>query len=71
MITHHVEELSPRTSRVMLMRAGRFEHVGPPQEIITPETLSATFGCKVYVRRVHGRYWLEVLPEAWLDLVGR
>lgn len=69
MITHHVEELSPRTSRVMLMRAGRFETVGLPEDVITPETLSATFGCKVYVRRVHGRWWLEVLPEAWLDLV--
>lgn len=69
MITHHVEELSPRTAQVMLMRAGRFMHVGPPREVITPESLSATFDCKLFVRRIHGRYWLEVLPEAWLDLV--
>lgn len=68
MITHHVEELSPRTRQVLLMQRGRFIVTGPPEEIITPERLSETFGCKVYVRRVHGRYWLEVLPEAWLDL---
>lgn len=71
MITHHVEELSPRTSQVLLMRDGRFTAAGDPQDIITPERLSETFGCKVYVRRVHGRYWLEVLPEAWLDLAAR
>lgn len=69
MITHHVEELSPRTTQVLLMQRGRFVAAGPPKAIITPERLSATFGCKVYVRRVHGRYWLEVLPEAWLDLL--
>ena len=70
MITHHVEELSPRTDRVYLMQKGRFIHQGPPEQVITPETLSEVFGCKVYVRRLHGRYWLEVLPEAWLDLVA-
>ncbi|MEX0652908.1 MAG: ATP-binding cassette domain-containing protein [Phycisphaeraceae bacterium] len=69
MITHHVEELSPRTDQVLLMRHGRFIAAGPPETIITPESLSETFGCKVYVRRNHGRYWLEVLPEAWLDLI--
>ena len=69
MITHHVEELSPRTSQVMLMKDGRFTAIGPPEKIITPETLTQTFGCKVFVRRIHGRYWLEVLPEAWRDLV--
>lgn len=69
MITHHVEELSPRTSKVLLMKAGRFVAEGPPDDIITPERLTETFGCKVYVRKVHGRYWPEVLPEAWLDLI--
>ena len=69
MITHHVEELSPRTTRVLLMKDGRFLKQGTPKEMITPEHLTETFGCKVFVRKIHGRYWLEVLPEAWLDLV--
>jgi iron complex transport system ATP-binding protein len=69
MITHHVEELSPNTHRVMLMNNGRFTAAGPPEQIITPELLSDAFGCKVFVERVHGRYWLQVLPEAWIDLV--
>lgn len=69
-ITHHVEEISPRTRQVMLMKQGRFIHVGTPREIITPETLSDLFNCKVFVRRIHGRWWLEVLPEAWIELIS-
>ncbi len=69
MITHHVEELSPRCATVMLMRDGQFIRTGTPDEVITPESLSETFGCKVFVRKSNGRWWLEVLPEAWIDLV--
>ncbi|MCC6580843.1 MAG: ATP-binding cassette domain-containing protein [Phycisphaeraceae bacterium] len=68
-ITHHVEELPPRTKLVMLLREGRIEATGTPKDVITPESLTRTFGCKVFVKRLHGRYWLEVLPEAWLDLL--
>ncbi|MEO0587106.1 MAG: cobalamin/Fe3+-siderophore ABC transporter ATP-binding protein, partial [Planctomycetota bacterium] len=60
----------PRTSRVVMMKAGRVVAEGVPGEVIDPEVLSEVYGCKVYVRRVHGRWWLEVLPEAWLDLMG-
>ncbi|MCC7408121.1 MAG: ATP-binding cassette domain-containing protein [Phycisphaeraceae bacterium] len=68
-ITHHVEEIPAQTAQVLLMKQGRIVASGRPQEIITPESLSHVFGCKVYVRRLHKRYWLEVLPEAWLDLL--
>jgi iron complex transport system ATP-binding protein len=71
MVTHHVEELSPRTRQVLLMKEGRVVASGPPKEVITPESLTSTFGCKVFVKRIHGRYWLEVLPEAWLDLLTK
>jgi iron complex transport system ATP-binding protein len=69
-ITHHVEELSPRTAQVLLMREGRIVATGAPRAVITPESLSALFDCRVYVKRVHGRYWLEVLPEAWVELMA-
>lgn len=68
-ITHHVEEISPRTETVILMQGGAVTAVGSAEQLITPESLTETFGCKVFVRRVHGRYWLEVLPEAWHDLL--
>ncbi len=69
MITHHVEELSPRTTQVLLMKHGRFVASGTPDQTINPETLSEVYDCKVYVKKSNGRFWLEVLPEAWLDLV--
>ncbi|MFI4859588.1 MAG: ABC transporter ATP-binding protein, partial [Phycisphaerales bacterium JB063] len=67
MITHHVEELPKPTAQVFLMQQGRFVAHGAPQHVITPEQLSKVFGCKVFVQQRHGRFWLEVLPEAWLD----
>ncbi len=68
-ITHHVEELSPMTHRVMLLKEGAIIADGPPDEVITPESLTELYSCKVFVRQQHGRFWLEVLPEAWLELV--
>ncbi len=68
-VTHHVEEVSPSTDQVVLLRGGRITAAGPPERVITPETLSDLYGCKVYVQKRSGRYWLEVLPEAWLDLL--
>jgi iron complex transport system ATP-binding protein len=69
MVTHHVEEISPVTSQVVLLSGGRIVASGPPAEVIHPESLSKVFGCKVFVQRRGGRWWLEVLPEAWLDLL--
>ncbi|WP_428388797.1 ABC transporter ATP-binding protein [Mucisphaera sp.] len=69
MITHHVEEMPPNTDRVFLMRETRMVAEGPPDDVITPEYLTQTFGCRVFVRKASGRYLLEVLPEAWLDLL--
>ncbi|MEM9881830.1 MAG: ATP-binding cassette domain-containing protein [Planctomycetota bacterium] len=71
LITHHVEELPAATHRVALMRAGRIQAVGTPEAVVTPEHLTATLGCPVYVQRRGSRYWLEVLPEARLSLLGR
>lgn len=68
-VTHHVEEISPRTDRVLMLSEGAVLADGPPAKVIDPELLSRLFGCKVYVQRRSGRWWLEVLPEAWLDLL--
>ena len=38
MITHHVEELSPQTAKVALMRRGRSETTGTPDEAVTDAT---------------------------------
>jgi iron complex transport system ATP-binding protein len=69
MITHHVEELSPRTDQVLLMNGGRIVEAGSAERVITSEKLSGAFGCEVFVERVDGRYWLRVLPGAWEGVV--
>jgi iron complex transport system ATP-binding protein len=71
MVTHHVEEISPPTDQVLLLAAGRVAGCGRPEQVISPESLSRTFGCRVFVQKRGGRWWLEVLPEAWLDLLQR
>ena len=68
-ITHHVEEINPRTEQVLMLKSGQVATCGRPADVITPETLSDLFDCRVYVQRRFGRYWLEVLPEAWVDLM--
>ncbi len=69
MVTHHVEEISPTTHQVVLIGDGRITACGRPEQVISPESLSKAFACKVFVQRRSGRWWLEVLPEAWLDLL--
>ncbi|MEM6334833.1 MAG: ATP-binding cassette domain-containing protein [Planctomycetota bacterium] len=66
MVTHHVEELPPDTDRVLLMRRGQITFEGKPDDALTPRHLSDVFGCPVFVEKRGRRWWLEVLPEAWL-----
>ena len=69
-ITHHVEELPPATSQVLLLgRDGRPVVSGAPEEVLTPASLSRAYGCDVNVRRSAGRYYLEVHPDSWGQLL--
>ncbi|MCC5829303.1 MAG: ATP-binding cassette domain-containing protein [Phycisphaeraceae bacterium] len=69
MITHHVEEIPRAAAQVILMKDGRIIDAGEPSRCMTPEQLTRLFDCRMYVRRVSGRWWLEVLPEAGLDWI--
>jgi iron complex transport system ATP-binding protein len=64
-VTHHLEELPPSTSRVLLLREGRVLASGPAPDVLTSELLTACFGRPVAVTHHHGR-WLatSALPEA-------
>lgn len=71
LITHHVEELPPATTEVLVLREGRVAGRGSPGEVLRGELLSEAYGCEVEVRRRGGRYYLEVKPEAWGGLMGK
>ena len=56
LVTHHVEEIPPGFTDVLLLRAGRIVAAGPIEATLTAENLSATFGLPLVVER-HGQRW--------------
>jgi iron complex transport system ATP-binding protein len=69
LVTHHLEELLPDTSEVLLLRSGRTLAQGSPQEVLTSERLSEAFGCGVQVKREGGRWYARVEPDVWQHLI--
>lgn len=64
LVTHHVEEIIPRFSHALLLRGGRVVGQGKLSRILKSELLSETFGSRVILRRVRGRYQLAVPGES-------
>jgi iron complex transport system ATP-binding protein len=60
LVTHHVEEIAPLVTHVLLLREGRTLAAGPRERVLTSANLSATFGAPVKVHRAFSRYRLEV-----------
>ena len=56
LVTHHVEEIPPSFTDVLLMRAGRIVAAGPVELVLTAANLSTTFGLPLVVER-HGDRW--------------
>ncbi|MEI2731187.1 MAG: ABC transporter ATP-binding protein [Dermatophilaceae bacterium] len=56
LVTHHVEEIPPGFTDVLLLRAGRVVAAGPLVPTLTAANLSATFGLPLVVHR-HGDRW--------------
>jgi iron complex transport system ATP-binding protein len=65
LITHHVEELLPETSEVLLLKDGMAAAKGPPSKVITSARLSEVYNCPVKVTRREGRFWWHVRSSAW------
>jgi len=71
LITHHVEELPPSTSQVLVLSEGRCAARGRPEEVVNETVLWAAYRRPVQVRRSNGRFYLEVHPGAWEKPVKR
>jgi iron complex transport system ATP-binding protein len=69
MITHHVEELPPATSQVIVLSEGAVAAQGAPKQVLREEVLSKVYGCPVEVNEVGGRYYLQVHPAAWDGMI--
>jgi iron complex transport system ATP-binding protein len=58
LITHHVHDIVPEISRVILMDRGRFVRDGKKDEVLTSDEIGRLFGVTVDVRKDGGYYYL-------------
>ncbi|MGV1010345.1 MAG: ABC transporter ATP-binding protein [Dermatophilaceae bacterium] len=56
LVTHHVEEIPPGFTDLLLLREGRVVAAGPLERTLTSDNLSSTFGLQLLVER-HGDRW--------------
>lgn len=56
MVTHHVEEIPPHFTDVLLLRDGEVVAQGPIELTLTEDNLAATFGVDLVLER-HGQRW--------------
>lgn len=63
MVTHHVEEILPCLTHVLMLKAGRIHAVGEKARMLTSANLSAIYGAEVKLTQRHQRYALSVISE--------
>ncbi|ROS30409.1 ABC transporter ATP-binding protein [Cellulomonas sp. PhB150] len=56
LVTHHVEEIPPGFTHLLLLKDGRVHAAGPVDEVLTAQTLSGAFGLDLTVDR-NGDRW--------------
>jgi len=64
LVTHHVEEIIPAFSHVLVMRKGRAMAQGPIADTLDSKTLSACFGHPLRLRKRLGRYELRLTERS-------
>lgn len=57
LVTHHVEEIPPGFTHLLLLGKARVQAAGPIEEVLTAQNLSAAFGLPLVVAHGGGR-WL-------------
>ncbi len=60
LVTHHVEEILPWMSHVLLLNAGRIVAAGPAGEILNSQTIGRAFNGQCNLARKNGRYHLHI-----------
>ncbi len=57
LVTHHLEEITPVFSHVLMLKAGRCVARGPKEDVLNDAQLSGVFGLDLKVERAGSRYW--------------
>jgi iron complex transport system ATP-binding protein len=61
MVTHHVEEIPPGVSHILLLRDGRVSAAGLARDVLTAENLSTAFGLPLAIERRRGRWYARAV----------
>lgn len=64
LVTHHVEEIMPVFSRVLILKNGRVLASGTKRTVLNSANLSKAFGAGTQLRRPGGRFWLKIKPKS-------
>ncbi len=62
LVTHHVEEVPPGFTHVLMLRAGRVVAAGPVEDVLTDDVLSSTFDVPLHVEK-SGERWTARLRQ--------
>ncbi|HEX7661535.1 MAG TPA: ABC transporter ATP-binding protein [Pseudonocardiaceae bacterium] len=57
LVTHHVEEIPPGFTHVLLLRSGKVVAGGLLDDVLTADNLSATFGQQLELEKIGDRYF--------------
>jgi len=63
LVTHHVEEIMPVFSYVLVLKAGRVLIAGRKAHVLTTTNLAVAFGARLKLQRTGGRFLLRVSPK--------
>jgi len=63
LVSHHVEEIPPGFTHALLLRDGRVVTQGVLDEVLTRESLSATFGMPLMLQHEDGRWAARRRPQ--------
>jgi iron complex transport system ATP-binding protein len=64
LVTHHVEEIPPGFTHVMLLRSGRVIAAGPVESTLTADLLGVTFGIPLELQRSGDRWTARAIRES-------
>jgi iron complex transport system ATP-binding protein len=60
LVTHHVEEILPEFSHVLLLKEGEVLKAGRKAEVLTESDLKAVYGAEVQLELLRERYYLRL-----------
>ncbi len=63
LVTHHVEEIMPVFTHILLLKAGQVFAAGRKSKVLNAPNLSQTFGTPMKLRKSKGRYSLAIAPS--------